>query len=155
MELFRLVKESYANQLSGSGAAKYGGRWNSASTEMIYCASNRALAMAEVLIHLNLNHLPPNYQMLRMEYSGRSISEIQPNALPADWTQYPPGTETQKLGDKFCVDMQHLILKVPSAVVMGDFNYLINPKHPKLSEIKIMESQPFPFNERYFAKSLV
>jgi len=51
MEVFRLSRAKYADQLSGYGAALKGARWNSRGVEMIYAAENRSLAMAEVLVH--------------------------------------------------------------------------------------------------------
>jgi RES domain-containing protein len=42
------------------------------------------------------------------------------------------------------------VLKVPSVVVKDEFNYIINPLHPKSREIKIAEQKPFSFDARLF-----
>jgi RES domain-containing protein len=64
MEAYRLSREMYASTLSGKGAAIKGARWNSIGVEMIYTASNRSLAMAEVAVHFTLATLPSDYMMI-------------------------------------------------------------------------------------------
>ena len=67
MRAFRLVRKKYANPLSGEGASRSGNRWNSKGTALIYCADSRALAMAEVAVHLSLGLLPKDYEMVELE----------------------------------------------------------------------------------------
>jgi len=66
MKVYRLARKRYATELSGIGAAKYGNRWNPKGVEVIYTAESRALAMAEVLVHLSLETLPSDFQMIQM-----------------------------------------------------------------------------------------
>jgi RES domain-containing protein len=151
MKVFRLSRKKYANELSGKGAAISGNRWNSKGTEIIYTAESRALAMAEVMVHLSLSILPSDYMMLEVEIPEEiGIKEIAIADLEKDWNSHPPRTHTQIMGDQFIRESVHSILKVPSAVVPGDSNYLINPHHIKSKEIKIINSTPFPFDERLF-----
>lgn len=67
MRVFRLMREKYGIELSGKGAALSGNRWNSKGTELIYCADSRALAMAEVAVHLPLSILPRDYVMFEID----------------------------------------------------------------------------------------
>lgn len=48
----------------GKGAALKGARWNSIGVELIYTASNRSLAMAEVAVHFTLATLPSDYMII-------------------------------------------------------------------------------------------
>jgi len=149
MRVFRLSRKKYAAELSGKGAAKSGNRWNSKGTEIIYTAESRALAMAEVLVHLSFPMLPADYMMLEIEIPDEiSIKEIAIADLEEGWNSHPPRTHTQKIGDQFIRENDYSVLKIPSAVVPGDFNYLINPHHKKSKEIKVMDATPFPFDER-------
>jgi RES domain-containing protein len=52
MLVFRLSRKKYAGELTEKGAALSGNRWNSKAVQMICCADSRALAMAEVVVHL-------------------------------------------------------------------------------------------------------
>jgi RES domain-containing protein len=63
MEAYRLSREKYAHSLSGIGASLKGAQWNSIGMELIYTASNRSLAMAEVAVHFTLATMPVDYCM--------------------------------------------------------------------------------------------
>ena len=70
--------------------------------------------------------------------------------LFGNWNSFPHSYKTQKIGDMFIAENELCVLKVPSAVVKGDFNYLINPYHPNFKKIKILNSSKFPFDVRLF-----
>ncbi|WP_445748805.1 RES family NAD+ phosphorylase [Polaribacter sp.] len=151
MKVFRLSKKKYAEEFNGKGASKSGNRWNSKGTEIIYTAESRALAMAEILVHLSLATLPKDFVMMTIHIPDSiNIKEINPKTLPKNWNHHPPNSRTQKIGDAFIDSRDFCILKVPSAVVQGDFNYLINPFHKDFKKIKISEITDFPFDERIF-----
>lgn len=151
MKVFRIVKKKYADELSGKGASKSSNRWNTKGTEMIYTAESRALAMAEVAVHLSLATLPLDFMIMEIEIPDHvQIQEIKPNQLDRNWNLHPPGSETQKTGDKFIDDNRYCVLKVPSAVVEGDFNFLINPHHPDFKTIQVTNTTPFLFDRRIF-----
>ena len=151
MEVFRLARKKYPIELSGKGASISGARWNSKGTEIIYCAQNRALAMAEVLVHLSLAALPNDFVMLTIDIPDDILIEIlDVNILNIDWNVFPCTFETSLLGDNFIKRNEACVLKVPSAVVKGDFNYLINQYHADFFRITITEQTDFPFDKRIF-----
>lgn len=151
MEAFRLSRQKYAAPLSGIGAAIKGARWNSIGVELIYAASNRSLAMAEVRVHLTLATIPTDYVMLTIylpnDVSTQKLTEAD---LPIDWNSFPHSVSTQAIGDKFVADNKYCVLQTPSAVTSGDFNLLINPHHSEFLKIKILEIEKFQFDERLF-----
>ncbi len=137
MEAFRLSREKYAAPLSGKGAAMKGARWNSIGVEIIYTASNRSLAMAEVAVHLTLATIPSDYVMVTIHLPDDiSILKLTKADLPAGWNVFPHPSSTQAVGDKFINDNKHCVLQIPSVVTQGDYNLLINPYHSEFSKIK-------------------
>ncbi|QMU28061.1 RES family NAD+ phosphorylase [Adhaeribacter radiodurans] len=153
MIVFRLSKQLYCTDLSGTGAFKAGGRWNSKGTALVYTADSRALSMAEVAVHIPVGMLPKDYFLVSIAIPDDFISEVDRNSLPPDWNVFPHPISTQQFGDNFVKTGKSLILKVPSAVVPGDFNYLINPQHPSMNQVSIVgEPTPFPFDNRLFQK---
>lgn len=151
MEVYRLTREKYSSELSGKGSARYGGRWNSRGVELIYTASNRSLAMAEVAVHLTLATLPSDYQMVTIFIPDKlSIKILQESDLPKDWNNFPHVQGSKTIGDKFAAENKYCLLKTPSAVTKGDFNILINPAHKEFNKIKIIEQVSFPFDRRIF-----
>ncbi len=151
MEVFRLSREKFANILSGKGAALKGARWNSIGVELMYTASNRSLAMAEVAAHFSLATLPGDYVMTTIFIPDNiSIKKLNHPDLPPDWNSFPHLSLTQVIGDKFVLENKYCVLQIPSAVTHGDFNLLINPNHNEFSGIKIITIEKFPFDKRIF-----
>jgi RES domain-containing protein len=151
MEVYRLAREKYARPLSGKGAALKGARWNSVGVELIYTAANRSLAMAEVAVHFTLATLPNDYLMLTIFVpDDLSIREVPEADLPADWKDFPHPASTQRFGDEFVMENRHALLKIPSVVTKGDFNYLINPNHRDFPSIELAGAEKFPFDKRIF-----
>ena len=151
MKLFRLSKKKYATVFNGKGAAKSNNRWNSKGTEIIYAAESRALAMAEVAVHVTIATLPKDFVMLTIDIPEQIIiKKIEVENLDKSWNAMLPNSKTKKIGDLFIDDLEFCVLKVPSAVVKGDFNYLINPYHKDFKKIKIIDVTDFPFDKRMF-----
>jgi RES domain-containing protein len=152
MRVFRLSKLKYAEELNGKGAAKFGNRWNSKGVEIIYTAESRALAMAEVVVHVSLATLPKDFVMIEIHIpDSLTFGLLKLKDLREDWNSHPHGSRTQKLGDDFVDSRAFCVCKVPSEVVKGDFNYLINPHHKDAKRIKIKSITPFPFDKRIFS----
>ena len=151
MEVFRLVQTEFVGKLTGKGAAIKGGRWNSIGIEMIYTAGNRSLAMAEVAVHFSLGTLPSNFKMMTLEIpSTVSMMSLSEKKLSEGWNSFPHLLHTQQLGDEFVAAEKSCVLQVPSAVVPGDFNYLLNSAHPDFERIQIKSRVDFPFDSRFF-----
>ncbi|MBK8699083.1 MAG: RES family NAD+ phosphorylase [Saprospiraceae bacterium] len=149
MEVFRLSRARYADGLSGLGAALKGARWNSSGIEMVYTAGNRSLAMAEVVVHLSLGMLPDDYLMLSIDVPSEvKIKKLAMHNLPVDWKNFPFPASTQKIGDAFIRENEFAVMRVPSVVTLGDYNFLINTLHPDFKKINITERVPFPFDSR-------
>ena len=152
MKVFRLSKKKYAYQLNGKGASRFGSRWNSKRTEIVYTAESRALAMAEVAVHLSLATLPSDFMMIEMDIpDSLDIDEIKLQELPQNWANHPSVSNTQKIGDQFVESAKNAVLKVPSSAVQGDFNYLINPHHDEFQHIHTINVTNFPFDKRLFS----
>lgn len=149
MQLYRLTREKYAHELSGIGAARFGYRWNSAGIEMIYTAESRALALAEVLPRLTAETLPPDFCMVEIEVpEDLKVHTLERNELPDDWSVFPHPESTKQFGDAFVKAGKYCLMRVPSAVVDGDFNCLINPRHPGFSKIEVKAVRRFKVDQR-------
>ncbi len=153
MIVYRLTKQQYAADLSGMGARLSGGRWNSQGVAIVYTSDSRALCTTEIAVHTSLGLLPLDYQLTTLSFPDEIvISEIDLKKLPKTWRSFPYSPNTRIFGDQFVKENRFLILKVPSAVVQGDFNYLINSVHPDILQIKIDKIEPFGFDDWLFAK---
>jgi RES domain-containing protein len=147
MILYRITNARYANDLSGNGSRLYGGRWNSEGKPMVYLASSRSLAILESLAHLVPTNVPEEMLMLTIDVPDDFLA-IPENILPDNWNEYPEQHILKQIGNSFLQRNEHLLLKVPSALVPEEFNYLMNPLHPKAGEVKITNKSPFKFDDR-------
>ncbi len=153
MIVYRLSMGIHKDDLSGKGAELAGGRWNNKGKPMLYTSSSRALCTAEVAVHLPLGIVPSNYYMISIQLPEKApIHEVLLDDLPTFWKTFSAQAFTRKLGDNFLQTNTALILKAPSAVVPGDYNYLINPLHKEAKKIKIASSELFEFDERLFKR---
>lgn len=151
MIVYRLANKKYAQNLSGIGAELTGGRWNSKGTRMLYTADSRALCMAEIAVHTPMGIIPKDYYLITIELPNYPHTpQIIPDGLSQHWKRFPYDQETQAIGNDFITNSKALYLIVPSAVVPGDFNILINPLHHDFSKVKILKTEKFDFDERLF-----
>jgi len=147
MILYRITNERYADDLSGTGARLYGGRWNSEGRTMVYLASSRSLAILESLAHLSPTNIPVDYVMLTID-APDDFFEINIKLLPDNWNEYPEPNILKQIGNSFLQKNEYLLLKVPSAIVVQEFNFLMNPMNVKAGSVKIIDKAPFSFDER-------
>ena len=156
MKVYRVEREKYLKTtLTGRGASMSKGyRWNSLNTRLVYTSENRALAMLEVSVHLDLSEdLPADRYYVEIEIPGDiTILEVKIEDLPGDWDAKPPTITTQIIGDDFVFQNEAAILKVPSSIVSQEFNYLINPNHPDAKRIKVINKIPMKFDNRFKLK---
>lgn len=153
MIVYRLSKSKYSGDLSGRGAEQSGGRWNSKGTAMVYTSQSRALCTAEIAVHTPLGNIPEDYEIVSIFIPDDALTlEIPDNKLPKDWRSFPHSRETQEIGDIFVYERKFLVFKVPSAVVQGEYNYLINPGHREFDTIKVQSTESFNFDERLFVR---
>jgi RES domain-containing protein len=150
MIVYRLSKLEYAKDLSGRGAELHGGRWNSKGEPIVYTSQSRALAFVELAAHIPVGILPKDYYLVSINIPDKlSLLQLNSRDLPAGWRSIPHSNGTQQLGDRFIADGDYAVLQVPSAIVPGDFNFLINPKHPEARHLTIKGTEPFEFDSRF------
>lgn len=153
MFVYRISRRLYANDLSGTGAGLYGGRWNPKGVALLYTAGSISLTCLEYLAH-NFHLFDAEDTCLSKIYipTPASIEELNPDDLPGDWQEksYVPASTQQFGADFFHAGRSH-ILKVPSAIVPQEFNYLLNPLHPDHQNTIIQEQiHPFELDARLF-----
>ena len=156
MKVFRIEREKYLEvTLKGFGAAATEGyRWNSLNTYLVYTAESRALAMLEVAVHLDITEdLPTDRFYVEIEIPDDVEQlELSIDELPINWDAKPPIIDTQFIGDDFVLQKSAAVLKVPSAIIPQEFNYLINPNHTDASKIKVVSIQKLAFDKRFLPK---
>ena len=125
MFVYRIAKEKYVRDLSGEGASRYPGRWNTKNSPVIYTAESLALAAWEFAIRIDPVNFPPNLAYAKIKIPDDSITSSRKISTK---TEFSRRTEQLKIGAEFLSKGKHLVLQVPSVVVPDSFNYVINPR---------------------------
>jgi RES domain-containing protein len=156
MLVYRLQKSEYAQNrkdiLSGIGAKLYGGRWNPKGVPLIYTSATPELAHSEFMIHIK-NLPPPSTNLVTIKIPEKEILDAE--ELPGNWRSYSNLSETQFFTHKWLSERKFMVLRVPSAIVPMSFNYLINPLHPKIDKVLVINSELFQFDERFLIENTV
>ena len=148
---WRIVKEKHAaTAFSGKGAADSGGRWNSRGVPVVYTSNTKSLAALETLVHLN-PPVPFKYVAIRIQFDDALVEIVRAKALPPDWQTEPPPPSTKAMGDAWARAARSAVLALPSVIIPGELNYLLNPAHPDFKTISIGKPEPFTFDPRLFA----
>jgi RES domain len=82
------------------------------------------------------------------ERGARGVTRLQAGALPRNWRRYPAPRTLVDLGTRWADDTTTAILVVPSAVIPGESNYLLNPRHSDFTKIRVGQPEPFSFDPR-------
>jgi len=150
MKIYRIGQTKYARDTRGSGID---GRWNSAGRYVIYFGGSLALSCLEKLVHT------PGTSLYTGDFSV-TIAEV-PDRLPVkeitlkelakldtDWIKVINYPITQSIGDAWLQSLETAVLKVPSAIIEMEYNYLVNPAHPDFNKVKITSVSKFRFDNR-------
>jgi len=147
-QAFRIVREKFAAKaFTGEGAALTGGRWNSPGTRMVYTSATASLAALETLVHLN-PAMRFNYLLFTIEFDEHLIEKVPDANLPGNWREEPPPPATKRLGDARVRAASSAVLELPSVIIPGETNYLLNTCHPDFKSITIGNPEPFAFDLR-------
>jgi RES domain-containing protein len=135
----------------GEGAKLYGGRWNPVGVPMVYGSEHQSLAALEVRVHIDKTSMRKLYKSFAFHFETDLMEILPVRALPKDWMQEPPPPSLQRLGRDWAASGKSVILAVPSVIIPGELNYLMNPRHPEFPKIRIDPPTDFAFDARLFA----
>jgi RES domain-containing protein len=150
MKIFRIVQDkSRTKDLSGTGAFRSGGRWNSKGVYMLYTSENSSLAYLESLVHFDKILIPPRLFIVELEVKNDSlIYPLPASEYPKNWRKLSL-IANQRQGDCWMSEQKWLGIKVRSAINMLEYNILLNPLYPQYYKlVRIVSVQEVPVDER-------
>jgi RES domain-containing protein len=150
MQVWRLFPGRFrASAFSGVGGLYAAGRWNHQGTLMVYTATSRALAALEFFVNLEPNEAPDDLLLAEAAVPDEMVEQLDLRRLPSNWRELN-NPVCRDLGSEWAASSRSTALQVPSAVVEGDWNVLLNPMHPDFGRIQLAEPRPFHYDERMF-----
>jgi len=137
---------------SGHGASLVGGRWNVKGRGVVYCASSRSDAVLEVSAFLD-NPSPElwnRFVLIPIDVPDEVSREtVRLSGLPGDWAALPEAT--QRIGEEWLATGRTCLLRIPSVVIPGEANYLINPFHPDFELVFVRPVQAYQSFDEFVA----
>ncbi len=147
MIVYRITGRKYANDISGIGAATYGGRWNKKGAPVLYTGESKEIALLETIVHTP-PMLIPKLSIITIAIPDNSISEIEIKNLPDNWYDYPAPTILSEISQKWIIEGKTIAFKVPSCIIHSSHIYLLNCNHKNYKNIKILDIRNFHFDTR-------
>ena len=75
---------------------------------------------------------------------------IQRGDLPGGWRSPSPPPGLADIGTRWAEAAESAVLAVPSVIIPEELNYLLNPRHPLFTRIRIGRPRPFYFDPRFW-----
>ncbi len=150
MIIYRIASTNYIQDLTGTGAKLFGSRWNSVGIPMLYTGEHISLCLLEALVHVKHKQFLMQVSIIDIEVPAMDdMNEIKIAKLKKTWRE--DDTYTKFIGDEFVGSNNALLMKVPSAVVEEEHNFLINPLHADFKKIKIINNRIFKADKRLYS----
>lgn len=147
-----------ADDLTGEGAKRSGGRWNAIGTPLVYASSSRALACLETVVHVagSAPALPLNRYLVQIDVPAslwKKAVSLDPAQL-VGWDALPASKTSIDWGTAWARSKAQLLALVPSVVVPEEMNILINPLHPDLGKLTARKVRRWHYDPRALGHSI-
>lgn len=147
MNLYRITKAKYANDLSGTGGLHGAGRWHREGTQIVYTSNVVSLAMLEVLGHWRKT--PVGMALITIQIPNTaSITVVETEKLSPEWQESMYPKVLADITDEWIREGKYWLMRVPSIHTPAEFNYLMNPLHPEHQTVNISSVEPYGFDIR-------
>lgn len=144
MVVYRITSAKYANQLTASGRA---GRWNLTDQYVLYASSSRSLATLEMLVNRSNLHPKVDYKVTLLSVPDQ-FDAYEVTDLPENWRSLADYSRLQGLGSFWYNHGDNALLRIPSAVIPHERNFLINTKHSSFNKVEISAVEDYFWDER-------
>lgn len=153
MQVFRICKKAHGTTgeqaMSGDGGLHGSARWHTRGRRIIYTATSTPLATLEIAVNLRQPKVIPDYVAVTVDAPDDGIITLSASALPAGWdVRDSEPLVSRAIGDRWLESEVSLALQIPSVVIAGQYNVLINPRHPDFDRVTFSNPMAFPFDIR-------
>jgi RES domain-containing protein len=148
MIVYRIGRTKYANDLTGEGARLNGGRWNHKLTPCLYTSESRSLAVLEYTVNVNVDDIPRALSVTTLDIPDKHILQLSIADLPGNWRAAPAPASTKDFGTELLKKSKYSVIRIPSAVIADEFNYLLNPLHRESHQFTVLDTCDFIYDVR-------
>jgi len=103
--------------------------------------------MLELIVQAGARRRLTDFVYLTADFDPHLVERLD-EPFPKGWDARPHIAIGQAIGDRWLVEDRSAVLRVPSVVAPGEFNYIINPRHTDFNTIRVGPAVPVPFDAR-------
>ena len=81
------------------------------------------------------------------------MTTLAADDLPTDWREVRAPTSLRELGRAWLQAAETPVLRVPSAIVPPEWNYILNLLHEAFANLTVLPPDPFEIDVRLFGRS--
>jgi len=150
LKVWRLTKTRYVSTaFEGTGSRLVGGRWNSPGRNVVYTSTHPSTAVLEILVHVRrADLLRDDYTMVSADIPDALALDLDIGELSPGWDSAQETAASTAIGDEWYDTAASVALRVPSVVMRGEHNLLLNPHHPDWKRVTIGSPERLLFDSR-------
>lgn len=148
MLVYHLGHTKFAHLLNGEGAKLHGGRWNKIGVPCLYTSESKALCVLEYAANVSLDEIPSSLSITVYELPDKSWKEVHSDQLPENWHKVPIPEENKIFGTELLQNLNVLAIRLPSVIILSEYNFILNPFAKSFEAIKIVEVHSFTMDKR-------
>jgi RES domain-containing protein len=138
MLVYRITPKIFSTSLFAPGIA---GRWNGAGRKVIYAAESIPLAFMENMIRRKGLGFNKDYAIMIIEVPDTlEITVVEHSTLASGWRDFADYSICQAVGNDWYDKGLTPVLKVPSAILTTNSNYVLNCLHPDFKSVKLIDT---------------
>ena len=137
------------NPLDPTGASRTSGRWHNLNQPVLYFSSSLALCVLELKANsVSFATMRKEYHYIEAEVDTDrfSIEEVPDSFYVTSWTQ--KRELARDYGSEWFKSKKFSVLKVRSAVLPTDSNFILNTMHPDFAGLNFSKPLPVPLDSR-------
>ena len=148
--VYRLTKRRHQREVfSGVGGLHASGRWTPRGHRVIYTSGSIALAVLEYTLNYKHRGWVPASVLASAQWpDDLKVETVATDRLPKNWSDAEAPLALQDVGRVWLERLETAVLQVPSAVVVEEWNFLLNPAHPDFRRLRLSPPRPYSFDRR-------
>ncbi|MYI06689.1 MAG: RES domain-containing protein [Gemmatimonadetes bacterium] len=145
MDAYRIHDRRF-HALSGSGAARHGGRWNPRGLPLVYASPSYEGSLLETLARAEIGVFPVDHVASRILLPEDSEVPVLSDVEYSDWRD---AVRSRAIGEAWAASVSSLALLVPSYVAQPwGWNVVLNPRHPDFFQVRVAETVEILWDSR-------
>ena len=105
-----------------------------------------------MLVYIYDQTMVGEYSWASVAFDEDMVERVEVAQLPRDWRSDGTFRSLRAIGDQWALANRSAVLRVPSAIIPMEYNFVINPSHTDSTRIELGQVQDFVLDPRLLRK---